>query len=334
MKTKTIISLFSISLLFFIGLFPLSVIAVDYPYDIICQCSGEIQTSQCDYFSQTNCAFQDGKCVCTDLAQTITITETKGENWCTNGQLFIGEFINQKGNWPGLAPEQNLTCEVVQQVTGNPCPCTGWLPKNEIGQNNCNQLDQSGQAISCSWDSDRAQCQCTINTIAENVAECTPQNLPDFQSSFCCTYTPDGTKTGTDEACQPSTGETPPTEGGIEGTESTTGGTGGTGGTTGGQGVTAPGEGPTSPIPAEELPNFLGTAEVTEVIGRVVKAVIGISGSAALAVFVYGGVLWMLSAGNPDRIKKGRSAMVYAAIGLAVIFLSYALVNFVLKALK
>ena len=42
----------------------------------------------------------------------------------------------------------------------------------------------------------------------------------------------------------------------------------------------------------------------------------------------------MTSAGNAQRIEKGRETLTWAAIGLVVIFASYALVNLILKAFE
>jgi len=108
----------------------------------------------------------------------------------------------------------------------------------------------------------------------------------------------------------------------------------GSGGLLPGSGGLQPGETQSGTKPGTlSLPNFLGTGDPNVVIGRLVKGIIGVSGSIALAIFIYGGALWMFSAGNPDRVKKGKAAMTYAAIGLAIIFLSYTIVAFVLEAL-
>ena len=47
-------------------------------------------------------------------------------------------------------------------------------------------------------------------------------------------------------------------------------------------------------------------------------------------MFVYGGITWMTSSGSPEKIKKGRDIIIWSVIGLAIIFFSYALVNFVI----
>lgn len=64
-------------------------------------------------------------------------------------------------------------------------------------------------------------------------------------------------------------------------------------------------------------------------IGRIIKGVLGLVGSLALAMFIYGGFTWMLAAGNPSSVEKGKQILIWATIGLIVIFSSYALVQFV-----
>ena len=85
----------------------------------------------------------------------------------------------------------------------------------------------------------------------------------------------------------------------------------------------------------EGLPNPLGlnVDDPRVIIGNVIRAVLGIVGSLALAVFIYGGVTWVISAGNEEKIRKGKDMITWASIGLGVIFASYALVTFVVGAI-
>ncbi len=73
--------------------------------------------------------------------------------------------------------------------------------------------------------------------------------------------------------------------------------------------------------------------EVQVLIGRVIQAILGLVGSIALLMFVYGGFMWMTAAGNEERVKKGKDVLVWASLGLAVIFASYIMVYFILKTL-
>lgn len=75
--------------------------------------------------------------------------------------------------------------------------------------------------------------------------------------------------------------------------------------------------------------NQLKSTDVGTVIGSAIKAGMGVMGSIALALFVYGGVLWMASAGNAERSKKGMQVVLWAAIGMFMILASYAIVKFI-----
>lgn len=81
------------------------------------------------------------------------------------------------------------------------------------------------------------------------------------------------------------------------------------------------------------LPNPIGESDPRKIIGNIIKVILGIVGSITLAIFIYGGLLWMTSSGNTERIKKGRDTLVWATIGLMVIFGSYTVVNFVIQSI-
>ena len=81
-----------------------------------------------------------------------------------------------------------------------------------------------------------------------------------------------------------------------------------------------------------QLPNPIGVDDPRLIIGNIIRAILGIVGSLALAVFIYGGFTWVISAGNEEKIKKGKEMIIWATFGLAVIFASYALVAFVIEA--
>jgi len=87
--------------------------------------------------------------------------------------------------------------------------------------------------------------------------------------------------------------------------------------------------GTTGPI---EWTSPIGAVSPTQLIGKAIKTVLGILGAIALLIFVYGGFVWMTSGGSPEKIKTARMTLVWAVLGMAVIFLSYAAVDFVLKA--
>jgi len=82
------------------------------------------------------------------------------------------------------------------------------------------------------------------------------------------------------------------------------------------------------------LQNPLGTINTPQaLIGQIINSVLGLVGSIALLMFVYGGLTWMTSAGSAERVKKGRDILMWSAIGLVIIFSAYGLTRFVLTSI-
>jgi len=79
-----------------------------------------------------------------------------------------------------------------------------------------------------------------------------------------------------------------------------------------------------------KLDDPLGGATPQTLIGKVIAAALGLVGSLALAMFIYGGFMWMTAMGNPEKVKKGRDTMLWAVLGLVIIFSAYGLIKFVL----
>lgn len=86
------------------------------------------------------------------------------------------------------------------------------------------------------------------------------------------------------------------------------------------------------PATKVQLPNPLGETDIPTIIGRAIQGLTGISGSIALLVFIYGGFLWLTSGGNSEKIKKGKDIMVWAVLGMVVMFGSFIIVRYVLQA--
>lgn len=90
--------------------------------------------------------------------------------------------------------------------------------------------------------------------------------------------------------------------------------------------------GPTQADQATTLNNPLGNlSDPRLIIGQAIRVSLGIIGSLALILFIYGGMIWMMSSGNTEMITKGRNTLLWAVIGLIVVFGSYTIINFVLQ---
>lgn len=75
----------------------------------------------------------------------------------------------------------------------------------------------------------------------------------------------------------------------------------------------------------------LGTQSIPVIIGQVVRALLSLIGLIALVMFIYGGLLWMTSAGNTDKIDTAKKTLIWSSIGVLVTLGAASLVNFVLK---
>lgn len=87
-----------------------------------------------------------------------------------------------------------------------------------------------------------------------------------------------------------------------------------------------------APAPADpnvvKLDNPLtsGTS-VSSIIRVVIKSALGIIGALTLLMLVWGGFQWLTSAGNPEKVKMGTQTMVWAIIGVVLVFASYLLLS-------
>jgi len=68
-------------------------------------------------------------------------------------------------------------------------------------------------------------------------------------------------------------------------------------------------------------------------MGKIIFAVLGLTGAIALVMFIWGGLQWMTAAGNSEKVTKGRDTLMWAVLGLVIIFSSYAILKAVLNVL-
>lgn len=79
--------------------------------------------------------------------------------------------------------------------------------------------------------------------------------------------------------------------------------------------------------------NPAGFSSPYQVVGRFIKLAMQIIGLATLALFLYGGVLWMMSGGNSERRSKAVQVLVWTALGLVAITSSYLIINYIIEKL-
>ncbi|MDA2922148.1 hypothetical protein MYX07_02660 [Patescibacteria group bacterium AH-259-L07] len=77
----------------------------------------------------------------------------------------------------------------------------------------------------------------------------------------------------------------------------------------------------------------LGTRELPEVIGAIVKVVLSLLGLIATVLLIIGGFMWMTSGGNEEKVGKAKQLMGAAIIGLVIVIIAYAAATFVVTQL-
>lgn len=77
------------------------------------------------------------------------------------------------------------------------------------------------------------------------------------------------------------------------------------------------------------LENPLKAGSVPGLIGIVIKALLGMTGSIALLMFIYGGFMWLTSGGDKGKIDTGKKTIIYSVLGIVVIFTAYAVIKLV-----
>jgi hypothetical protein len=77
----------------------------------------------------------------------------------------------------------------------------------------------------------------------------------------------------------------------------------------------------------------LGGGDIRVVIMKIIRALLGLLGIVALGINVYAGFIIMTSQGQEEKITTGKTMLRNGVIGLAIILMSFAIVQFVITAL-
>ena len=80
------------------------------------------------------------------------------------------------------------------------------------------------------------------------------------------------------------------------------------------------------------LTNPIGCQTLGACLAMLVRAVLALVAVAALGFIVYGGFLYITAGGNDDQLRQAKSAITGAVIGIIVVGLAFAIVEFVARA--
>jgi len=79
-------------------------------------------------------------------------------------------------------------------------------------------------------------------------------------------------------------------------------------------------------------PVYAASADVTKIetfIKSVIQVLVTLAGLIAAGFFVWGGVGYITSSGNPETLDRSKKTILYSAIGLVVVLASFVLTNIV-----
>lgn len=77
-----------------------------------------------------------------------------------------------------------------------------------------------------------------------------------------------------------------------------------------------------------------GISSPLDLYARIIYGFMAVTGVVALLMFVIGGFQWMTAGGAADKVKKGKDTLVWAALGLVLIFSSYAILRAIFETLS
>lgn len=76
---------------------------------------------------------------------------------------------------------------------------------------------------------------------------------------------------------------------------------------------------------------FTGPKTDAGVVTGILNTVYFWLGIVAVGFIIYGGFIYMISAGDSGKVKKAKDTLLYAVIGVVVVIVAYAITNFVVS---
>jgi quinol-cytochrome oxidoreductase complex cytochrome b subunit len=77
-----------------------------------------------------------------------------------------------------------------------------------------------------------------------------------------------------------------------------------------------------------------GETEAQDRVANILNTVFTWVGIIAVIVIIIGGIQYAISQGDPAKVSRAKTTILYAVIGLIVTLLAFAIVNFILEAAK
>jgi hypothetical protein len=88
----------------------------------------------------------------------------------------------------------------------------------------------------------------------------------------------------------------------------------------------------TAEAPSSILNQTGGEGNIKNFVNNIINFILGFLGFLCVIFIIYAGFLYVTSQGADDQIGTAKNIILYCAIGVVIIFASYAIVNTVLQA--
>ena len=84
-----------------------------------------------------------------------------------------------------------------------------------------------------------------------------------------------------------------------------------------------------------QIQNSVGfqTRDLREVVGSIIKTVLGFLGVVAIIIVLIGGFKYMTAGGSEEKVGEARKWLISGVIGLAIVLAAYAITSFVIGSL-
>lgn len=83
-----------------------------------------------------------------------------------------------------------------------------------------------------------------------------------------------------------------------------------------------------------KIANPIKAESFTEIVGAITVFATKIVTPVSVLVILYAGLLYMFSAGNPEKVKKARQALTWALVGLAIVLIGQGFIYIIQDVLK
>jgi hypothetical protein len=86
-------------------------------------------------------------------------------------------------------------------------------------------------------------------------------------------------------------------------------------------------------VPDTGRGGLASTTSVQDLLVKVISFLLLLAGGLAVLFVIIGGFRYLTSGGNEEAAKKGKKTLIYALAGIAIVVLSYAIVNVIVSQL-